>query len=298
LGLSWQPQWVNLTNINLNGTQTGTIQGNIGNPSSGFNLGGILTDGAISFFGKLNYAQILGIVDGKDGEKPYTEAINEASQGIAKGFLSGILGGSSTTQAVNLTINTQIKLSGNMVSNGLMADKKFVLPGQSNSQTADGLTPVYADPMGVFNVIGTPQINLNPNYWTNTVEDPYNGGSCDVSGCDLYMWLDANSVNIAWNPAIINGNADGASIQNMKQEIIAFVPQNDGNEKIGTQDVISYKNTSGGSPAYIGFGTGGSCTSTGQIFTPRFAVRITFDVVPNNGAPKSTIVKTFVSNQL
>ena len=297
-GLSWQPQWVNLSNITLNGTQTGTINGYLGTPSSGFNLGGLITDGALSFLGKYNYAQLLGVVDAKDGAKPYTDAFNEASQGIVKGFANGILGGSSSTQAVNLTINTQIKLTGNMVSNGLVADKKFVLPGQSNSQTADGLTPVFSDPLGVFNVIGTPQINLNPNYWTNTVEDPYNGGTCDVSGCNLYMWLDDNSVNIAWNPAIINSSPTGATIQNMKQEIIAFVPQNSGNEKIGAQDVISYKNTSAGAPAYLGFGTGGSCTSIGLVYNPRFAVRITFDVVPNNGAPKCTMVKTFVSNQL
>jgi hypothetical protein len=297
-GLSWQPQWVNLSNITLNGTQTGTIEGYVGNPNAGFNFGGLAQEGALTFLGKLNYAQLLGIVDAKDGEKPYTDAFNEASGGIVKGFFSGILGGSSSTQAVNLTINTQIKLQGNLISNGLVADKKFVMPGQSNNQTADGLIPIYSDVLGVFNVIGTPQINLAPNYWTNTVEDPYNGGVCDVSGCDLTMWLDDNSLNFVWNPAIINSSPSGATIQNIKKDIIALVPNGSGNEKIGNQEAISFNNLASGTPAYMSFGTGGSCTSLGLIYTPQFAVRVSFDVVPNNGAPKSTIVKTFLSNQL
>ena len=317
-GLSWQPQWVNLTDITLNGTQTGTIEGYIGNPNQGFNFGNVLMDGALTFLGELNYAQLLGIVDKDKGEKPYESALNKGIGGIVKGFLSGILGGSSSAQPVNLTIKTDIKLSGNLVSSGLVADKKLILPGQSNSQTADGNTPLYNSIMGVVNISNAPTIFYQEYSFDNgPFEDPW--GNYYTEQCFVGTFtLDNNSFSMLWNPAIINSNPDGASIQNVQFQMVNIreayqpfggyggvisLPQGstmsfnsiagvyDGEfsqlEHIGNFDAVSSIPNSD-IPLKIYYG--GDPRGLNNV------VRVTFDVVPNNGGPISKIVKSFKAN--
>jgi hypothetical protein len=299
-GLTWNPRWASVSSITLNGTQTGTIAGYLGNPDApGFNFGSLLTQGTVTLFGGLNYSQMLGILDGANQPPPYATALTNALGGIVKGYMNAVLGGgSSGAQPINLVMNTKINLSGSLVTNGGLTNMKLVMPGQANSQTADGNTPAYNNIMGLFNVVGKPQIRIGQDYWYYWTTEPNDGVTpCMEAGYNVQLWFDDNSINFIWNPAIINSSPTGATIQNMHKQVLVFTDYNS-EEKINGQWVEVHRDPTISNPGLTGY-TVQYCSSEGKSpYTPDLAVRVIFDVVPNNGAPKSTIVKTFMSNQL
>jgi hypothetical protein len=301
-GLEWTSQWASVTAITLNGTQTGTISGYLGSPSTGsFNFGHLLTSAATTILGGINYASMLSILGGTGTANPYTAAVTNGLNGIAKGFLNAVLGGSSggSSQAVNLTINTKINLTGSLVSSGGLEDMKLVMPGQANSTTADGNTPYYNDVMGIFNLTAMPQVTISEQSWSNTVESPFDGSMQTDYGVTATCFIDPTTLPIIWNPAIINSTNTGATIQNMNVDLIEFLPDNDfGDERAGNLNLNSYRNTSASAPTVLTYYTEIESVPGAQVWTPVLGVRISFDVVPNNGGQRCKIVKTFTSNQL
>ncbi len=322
LGLEWTSQWANVTNIVLNGIQTGTITGYIGDPAAGqFNFGSLLTQGASTFLGSAYNSTLISVLDAGANPNavgstaPYNDALNNALGGIVKGFFSAILGtNNNNTQTVNLSINTKMNLTGNMVSNGGIEDKKLVLPGQLNSQTANGLTPGYDAIMGVFNISNKPTVNGSLNWYTVTFDDPYGGGSISYQMKEISYALDPNSYSLIWNPAVVNSNSDGVTIQNLKTQIVLL-----SGYAFYTTSPAENPNTGGDGPNGLLVDGTGTIETVGNFSvaasipnstTPisidssegwdyaNLGVRVTFDVVPNNGSPtnKTTITKTFLAN--
>jgi hypothetical protein len=323
LGLTWNSDWVNVTADSLNGSSTGTITGDVGKAgSTSFPLASLLSTAVVTVLGSLNYATFLGIVGtavassaAGNSTNPYTTAVNNGLGGLVKGFFSAILGGSSagSQQAVNLNINTQIKLTGTSISNGGMVNTKLAIPGQSNSQTADGLTPYFNNVMGVFNLSNAPHVVQNVGYWTISSQDPETGQTTYTPMQENTYQLDPSSFSVNWNPQIINSSPTGATIQNLTYETVVpsyylyypepsaedqgendpgffpFLVQGTGNsEQIGIYSV-AVSNPNATSPLIIDFDQD---DWNGAVYV---GVRMSFDVVPNNGAKKCTIVHTFLA---
>lgn len=314
-GLEWDAKWASVSQITLNGTNSGDIKGYVGNPNtSPFSFNSFLTKSTTTLFGASGYASYLQLLNPE--KNTYTESMGNALNGIVKNFFNGILGGAASSQPVNLTINTKVKLDGSLVASGGLINKKLVLPGQSNSQTADGNTPYFNDVMGIMNISNAPTVNNDIYYhqigpWP---EPPY---------YDLFyeekFTLDNTSFSIIWNPSIINSSVDGASIENLNIQMVqtntpynpnggtgGYHPINQGSSYSFANGVICPLNGTFSSIENVGnFEVVASIPNSGiplQLFSDYYGyglengVRISFDVVPNNGAIRSKIVKTFKSN--
>lgn len=325
MGLRLKSDWVNVSQVKLNGTSTGTAKGVLGNPdpaefSIGSFFGSFLQKGVITLLGASGSGAILGAM-GSANNTAYTDALNNAKNDLVKGFFSGVLGGlsgasASTPTPISLTINTKIDMSGTIVNNGTLLDEKIVLPGQSNSQSADGNLPGGINTMGVFNISATPVVNKESSYYsTGPWEDPQYGNFDEPMQEDKYT-LNPSSFSLVWNPAVINGSSTGASIANVKKEVVALGANGINGGFVNSASPMC---NCGGRSYYImipqGHGAGetigqhGAAVSDqsvpllldwsqnyGGIPDEGIAVRISFDVVPNSGAPKTKIVKTFYAN--
>ncbi len=209
--LEWDAKWASVSQITLNGTQTGDIKGYVGDLSAGiFNFNNFLQTSSATIMGAHGYGVYLQGLNPQFGK--YTETVGNAVDGVVKGFFNAVLGGTVTSQPINLTINTRIKLNGSIVTNGGVINKKLILPGQSNSQTADGNTPYYNQPMGVMNISNPPIVNLLLGYEMNgPVSDPWGNDYYENAYSGTFT-LDNNSFSILWNPSIINSSPAGATI--------------------------------------------------------------------------------------
>lgn len=330
-GLKWTSQWVNVSTIKLNGTQTGTLKGTVGSPApDGINIGDFFASlafkGAATFYGTSGASAFLSLLDGKDREGSYLKAASNAGQGIVSGFLSGLIGGATgggNQQPISLTMDTKIDLTGSSTSNGGLEDIKLALPGQANSQTADGYTPAYLSTMGVFSLSNTPVVKrLNQDFQGGPFEDPQYGDYYESMADEEYT-LDNSSFQFQWNPAIVNGSSSGVSITNLKTQIVllgspfTLVASSNRMQTGGRSPYVSVIVGSGNTESIAGinlyptiFAPNAAASipnSTSPLIieyskelsdAPVSALRISFDVIPNSGAPSSKIVKTFYVNIL
>ena len=304
-GLTWASKWVNVSTITLNGTQTGSISSvGLGTPSSSFNLPGALVSAVTFLTGSVNYASIYHLT-----QDPYKTAVNNGVGGIIGDFLSGILGGSSSGNMLDLTMNTNISLTGSITSTGSMENMKLILPGQSNSQTGDGNTPLYNQTLGVFNILDKPVIQVTENDFSVDGEDPYSGSPITDYGFTATCWVNPSDVHIVTNPAIINSSSTGATITNINYDVVTILPQPGSGstpgiynydyakttfEQIGSSMLIaSYRNPTSSVPFVFNYYTQVNPNEGFYQYTPTLALRVSLEVTPNNGGPKSTLVKTF-----
>ena len=327
LGLTWASNWISVATLKVNGTNTGTIKGTLGNPnqpefSASSFIGSFIQKGVATLFGAVGSGLFLDILDGSSG-KPFSQALTNAASGQVSGFLSGLIGGysgASSAQPITLTMDTKVELSGSIVSNGGLEDVKLPLPGQANGQTADGNVPASSKTMGVFTLSAKPIVRHNFSPFTlGPYEDPQYGSYYEDMGKSL-LTLDATSFSLVWNPAIINSSSEGATIQNVKREVVlipGFLGGWDPTRPFNTYfENIAYSECcGGGSTVMVPTGVGTNLETMGrytiavadesvplhiEYSTARSglapditAVRISFDVVPNSGAPSSKVVKTF-----
>lgn len=318
--LSWFTNYNSITNISLGGTQTGTLNGTIGSDgSSSSGLSGALASGgkvlgtaALSAIGSnfLNKQSTtgtsnnkLGLPNGiftsiKDGVSGALKAASGNIPGAVVGILSGLFGGSggSTQQTVSLNLNSTITLGGPATSSGSFPSSPTAvwLPGTQITSAAQNYIPLYNNTLGVFNLKGVPTIKCNTTNYQSSVNVngiPYNRYTNEYTVDNTVF----NNLFIT-NPAVINSNPDGATIKNLRTEVVLLNPQT-------------------GDPNLYGFyGTtetiGNYSALTGQVVTTQYtvehssqplnnlaAVRVIFDVVPNNGTtPQTLVVKSFFAN--
>lgn len=106
---------------------------------------------------------------------------------------------------------------------------------------------------------------------------------------------------LKFNPAVINTSSTGAHIANINALVVAIqnadpTPyygfQTTGNlEQVGTYTAITQALDDDDEPVTLQLQFQRDLNPNPQV-----AVRISFDVIPNNGAPKSSIIKTFWAN--
>lgn len=307
-GLTWSSQYVSVTSLSATGSNTGTLTGDINLPNQNTiaTVLGQVIGGALEVFG----------VAATGGA--FQAAIGNALGNTISGFFSAIAGGNSNNTAeVDLSINSTITLTGSLVSSGGLENVKLPIPAQSNSQTADGNIPYFNNIMGVFNISNRPTIHesTTSSYWSFGYSSGYNEETS-------YNTIDNTSFSILWNPAIINSSSTGATIQNLREGVVVLstvnLPAWTIQSSIGAgQDwyIGSYE-TVGKYYVYSSvpqaYQAGGSTSALlwinlqdapvwSSYETPYFipAVRISFDVVPNNGTtPVSHITRTFFANQV
>ncbi len=301
LGLQWAIGWNSISQMTIFGTDSGTVKGTITTPATpGWNLASIgknLFQGALEFGGLSEFTNVFGKGDELDPMgKAISSGISSALSGSVKNIFSGIFGGSASTQQVALTISTNIKLNGTSTSSGSLNGSgwQIGMPGTSNSQSAPGIVPAYDYPLGIFSLSNKPTVYIHRNGPTQ-VETDYGL---------YYEYQDSYTKNpadiITFNPSIINNSLDGATISNLKNEIVLNNPRQLGGN--GNGQFANYFD--GRLESYNGANI---YTSNTDIYIDCLTVRpwllqqavyvrISFNVVPNNGGPTCMIVKTFLPN--
>lgn len=288
LQLNWSINPNSISQITLNGKETGTISGTIEQKKAGTNffegLANNLIDAGLKI-GSKEASEGIRFVKNDAIKSAILDATTNGIGGIVKGFLSGILGGGGSTptkQQVNLKINSKIDITGQAVVQSQLYDNVFTLPGTLNSENSVPFYPNYNKAMGVFYVSSKPVVKIKRTPFNLYQPPTFEGGRTRFN-----FSIDDNSYQILFNPVVL---AD-ATISNIKKEIILikhYLP-----DDLERQSSILSEENVGGVEMYVVE----SLTLVGLIPTSslnsNLAVRISFDVVPKNGAQKITIVKTF-----
>lgn len=315
---------INVTQVNLGGTAVGKLNGTIGatGPSDLFStitsslskpLGtGILAAVGSKSFSKFKTSETnnsLGLPNGifkaiSTGLESALSAASGSLPGSVYNILSAIIGGSSASagQTVSLNLDATISLSGSLtdITSLPSTPNSLYLPGSlmpdaGGNYNVQGYVPLYDQPLGVFNLSNRPTVYKHRD---TPVRIETEAGIFYSYG-DFYS-IDDNAINslITFNPNVINSNSDGATISNLTREVVLFstdlFPPGGGEsasiygtlENYNGNDI--YTSTGGVSASYVSVRPYPVHSSV--------AVRISFNVVPNNGGPISTIVKTFLAN--
>ena len=286
-GFSWKIWTTNITNIKSDGLETSTIKGSItkADPPSGFDWFGV-TSGVLDIV-----SSVVGALDPAKGlTKGINAAIQSGTSGSAKDFLSGIFGQTSSgNRTVDLTLSGTIETTGTATSTVPFKDNAFAFPAQIGG--TDGRAPLYSKPLGVFNLGQKPTVTRH--YMIK--RSPIRGGDNDYSyGFNLNGQSVLNSIQ--FNSNIFNSNPDGATVEGLSVALVVLNPgtawgSSETRETIGS----GYGYSSGINSSYtVDLGYYGPSMYGGAPGIP--VVRVSFWVKPNNGAPRTLIVKSFAAN--
>ena len=272
--LDWKFRGINDAKVSLNGSQTGDLTGKVaidgGSSSNTFNFSNASniainnSNGAVSVLGKAaDDASIISKL-GSAALDGVTDAITEGVSGIVKGIFSGIFG-SGQEQETHLTLTSQLSLTGTIASQAGLIGEELPIP---NGGSGDWITN---GALGVFYIDHKPDINQTTYY------QPQFGPSGEqLIPKESYLYAaDANSFNLIFNPAI-QANVDMNSI---KKEVV--IQDSD-------QYVNGAKENIQGTTYYTGTQVG-----IDNVQASIVGVRVSFNVVWNNGNSKATLVKTF-----
>jgi hypothetical protein len=319
--LSFYINSIDITQVKLGGNVEGKLKGSIGATGSSdlfstitSNIAPALGKGVLAavgseFFTRNTISETtnsLGLPNGvfKAISSGISSALSAAAgnlPGAVYNILSAIIGGSSGSagQTVSLNLNATISLAGSMKDVTCLPSMpaSYYLPGSlladaGGNYNVQGYVPLYNQPVGLFNLSDKPTIYKNrstPILVTTEAGDFY-------EYTDTYTKNDVNSL-IIFNPNVINSNSDGAHISNLTSEIVLELGPLYGVESEtiygrleNYNDKDIYTDEQSVVALYLSVRPKNRTTSV--------AVRVSFNVIPNNGGPTSTIVKTFLANFL
>ena len=305
--LEWDINSVNVTQLNIAGSSQGTIKGTIGAPASIPNYYESAVKGALYLTGlsELNALDFLGTTLKNSIKSALTSGLNGSIKNTFNGVFGITTGGQ---QAVSLKISADYQFTGTLEDNYLITSPSMAIPGTSIDSNFQGYIPLYNKPLGIFTIESQPIVTGTFRSGNDYYDDDEHGSGYEyVHDPRNDFYLDLDSYNIVFNPAVINNTETGAQIKNLKQEIL------------GDSDLWPYSKRDG-------WGTAQETINTDPIFIlPITAeleqevkekhhgetetavhwyhddnlkmksefLRISFDVVPNSGANKVTIAKTF-----
>ncbi|QEM12024.1 hypothetical protein [Mucilaginibacter rubeus] len=302
--MSWEVNSINVSNLTLNGTSQGSITGTIAQPAPpspgmfGSLLSGALEVGGLAALGPIKEGATSLLKSAlHDALK---SGLSGSVKNVSNGIFGGVAGADSTRQYVHLTTNTTYTFTGASTDVYSLANMSMIIPGSKNQESTTGYVPLYPSPLGLMTLSAAPTAQL--------VYLQYSWGHFPVAQ------LNPNSYNIVWNQSIINNTSTGATIANLKQEIISYENTNDdgtdqpwpvGSEYDGANRYVNLGYPSPSNNNYFAIRTVNTCygcdfsnSEAWATFTigqkmPNHVLRISFDVVPNNGTPKIKIVKSF-----
>lgn len=312
LNLQWLINSISVTSVVLNGKQSGSLTGTVQQASKPADIlskvGTAAGQGLAAAIGLkgLDGLKAKGLLTDKaitSIKKGVEEALTGGVKSLITGVFSAVIGGSSSSkQMVDLKINTSIQLEGSMQNNSLLLPATFAIPGTQNIQTQATYAPGFSSSLGVFNLTSIPVVNVA--YTTLSSKGVYPPIRPDrgIIGydywADINIGLDANSMKLLFNPDVL----EKADIRNVTYEVLYVDPT-----LVYQPYVVGLESEIVGSiPVYKGVQT------LRNVYLPlvgeigknmryreedykglQFAVRVSFDVVPKNGAPAPRIIKTF-----
>lgn len=272
-----------ITQVNLNGNIDGKLNGSISTPgvdlsvvsnittnnNSSINIkGGSDLEKVKPSIGAQLYSTVKGLL---------TKNITSQLGNLVQGLFNGIFGGKKDTNTdnVKLKLDAQISLQGNTTINTLMTSGAIKIPGYNFSNPA-GHTPAYNEVLGVFYISNKPVVTE-----TIYITPQRNAMGNMIPPKKEYIYTPKlSSFNLVINPAVLSV----ATIQNISYQMI--LEHSEHYEMVGGIEVI-------GTRKYV-YGTSvGVLNNEGNMV----GIRVMFDVVPNNGSPKSVMVKTFKANK-
>jgi|GEM_PF-2788552 len=280
--LSWRPRGLATQEFNANGNISGSIDGNIAIPGSNVSL----DVGSINLQGKAGTIVVGGAA--KESTNILSKLGSAVLSGVSKGITSGVSGivknvfsgifGKNDENNTHLKINATIGLKGDIKSEFAPTPVSMPWPGYPIGVDESAFMPKYQQPLGIFYLSDKPVVTT-----TSVKATPPRNGDGPASRYRHWTYtINRNSFQLLFNPAI----TDFATIQNIGYEVV--VRQWDVGEILtgSREDIngaIMYA-----SPGSIRIGDYDKTTST-------IYVRVSFDVVPKNGSPAVTIVKTFAA---
>lgn len=282
LGFQWDTYSLSMSQINLDGVEVGTTRGTISTPKPDFDWANAIINGGLAV------AEIYtGGLAGTTGFAKYKDAANGGLAGSLTGLLSGVFGGSTPSpQDVDLTTNSSITTKGTSTTSQAYMFNAFMFPGQSTSGT-NGVPPLVNYSLGLFNLSDRPTVSVHRDGANNT-----GSGSSDPGYATYEITSAIQQTLFQSNPNVFNSSPTGASLSNFKVEVVVIDPayswtaSSAVKEKVGTHTVFTGENT--------------VVLQSSLFHTPaaptNVAVRVSFYVVPNNGAPRTLVAKTFTAN--
>ncbi|GAA4167419.1 hypothetical protein GCM10022218_00690 [Sphingobacterium ginsenosidimutans] len=187
----WNIWSTNISNVVLNGESNGTLTGTIGTESpGGFNLGNLLGQAVQGVAYATGFKAISLLKIGTPGIKESMESgAKSGLSGAVKGFLSAILGGTpSSPQMVNLTLKTNINLTGSLSNVSGIASPTLIIPGSKIDNSAYGIAPAFNEKLGVFNLRTKPEIIVE-DYFQFTFSESQFMSNTTFRNFENYMWL-------------------------------------------------------------------------------------------------------------
>jgi len=313
--LSWTANYFNITKINLGGTIQGSIKSqntSIGSTSKNFfnslqSTG--VTAGTVALSGVGVDFLNKNTINPETGENKLGIP-KEVFKGVLKGAasaLSGgtgklpgavmnifnsIIGGSSSSPVLNLTLSADLLLEGSSNNGGAIPSTpiSFWVPGTTIPNNAIGYIPLYNKSLGVVNFSTTPTYLLNGVSYAQFFMD---GGM--YTNLTLNFQTPNYSSYLEINPEV----KKIANVSIRKQELLFLSKMNATDEKkldfrcTGHQSVEKWGKDNLNcyiNPKKVSFTHDGS-TVLGQY---DLAMRFTIDVEPLNGSAPSTLTKTIL----
>ncbi len=307
INMSFNMTYYDVTSFKFSGDAKGSINGTIGIGSSSNNIAHEL-----STTGKAAGTALLSGVGvdfinrhskGNDGNNDFgiskkvfklmssavSSAFNNSVKGLpgaAIGILSGIIGGgkNNSPQTVNLNFKVDdINLEGTGANSGSFPSMPITvkIPGMKNMSTAQGVIPLYNQPLGIFNYVGCPDFTLNVATWKRyRYDDPWCPGmQITETGSTLNMpQTEQLDQYLKINPAVL----EYADVD-VRYDIIA--KHKDGSTEINPEGYSSYDSGEHG-------------TIATEIPHPTFYLQYTITVTPKNGDNGCVIYKTFYLNNI
>lgn len=305
---SWFINFCNVETITLDGEITGEIKSTTG--VSGDNnllskLGDIGTaTGTMALSGLGSYFAEKYTIDSSEGTnslnipndtwKNITKGINSALSsstsnlpGAIYNVFSAIIGGNSNQTTLFMDVNLDVELTGDKTGYGSFPSSPTTLyiPGTVISSEAQGYIPLKSYNLGVFNLEEKPLAKVHNTTVITQSGSPREGFSTNTKYIKDFTKYD-NSEKLIINPDV----ESEASIQLVDEDLLVIRQSSYGSvsrytgatlEESGSYDEIYVNRTQiiyTGSPDWL------------------VAVRMTLTVTPNNGAPASTIIKTFIAD--
>ncbi|UYZ63296.1 hypothetical protein [Hymenobacter weizhouensis] len=279
-GFEWYVNSLSVTQIETYGTEIGTMKGTAVTPQPKFNWASTILNAGFAAVEVLSGVGAFGTFF-KEG---VGLALSNGSKGSTKSFLSGMFGKTSGgSQTIDLAINSKIETKGTATTSQEYKSNTFVFPGQNSGS---GIAPLISYPLGLFNLSTVPVVTAR----RRVTMAPGKGGDNEVN---VTYVLDEAAVRNAlqFNPAVINSNSTGATINTLRVEFVVLNPHSEW-RNTGVPETIGTIPATAGNP--LGFTYLGLALPTGPSGTP--VVRVSFYVQPNNGAPQTLVVKTFAVN--
>lgn len=283
LNLLWSAGSTNITEANLAGSINGSLKGTIGTPAGPPSIINALGKGVVTITGLAvlsnNPTLLPSLIQSK-----VQGALQDGLNGSIHDLFNGIFGGNSNNaQEVNLHFNADLKITGTLINSSGLLYNVFAIPGTANSQNAPSFSPGYTQPLGVFNISNRPQVKVTS---VRTTPPP------NWDGLPTRYYVNSFSLQPASFSTIINPALSGiATVQVLYQTV--FLPESVVDPTNHFYSYNAYKEQIGQSVYYEGTPMDGTQINAGPGLA---VVRMVLKVTPVNGAPPSTIVKTFLAD--